>query len=70
MTGDTTVKKAIYNLGGPKLAGKLLDVSTSTIGKWIRSGVIPNLEKAKLVAQESGFSLTSLRPRFEQQASV
>ena len=66
MTDELAVKKAIFNLGGIKLAGQFLQVSTSTIGKWTRNGVIPNLEKAKLVARESGFSLASLRPIFEQ----
>jgi transcriptional regulator with XRE-family HTH domain len=68
MTDELAVKKAIFNIGGVKLAGKFLGVSASTIGKWSRNGVIPNLEKAKLVAQESGLSLASLRPRFEQTA--
>lgn len=70
MMGDKAVKKAIFNMGGPKIAGQSLQVSTSTIGKWIRSGVIPNLEKAKRVAEASGFDLYLLRPRFEQKASV
>lgn len=68
MRDELAVKKAIFNMGGAKMAGQFLDVSTSAIGKWARNGVIPNLEKAQLVAQESGFSLASLRPRFEQKA--
>lgn len=66
MRDELAVKKAIFNMGGVKLAGQFLQVSTSTIGKWTRNGVIPNLEKARLVAQQSGFALASLRPRFEQ----
>lgn len=65
MERNGAVKMAIHNMGGTKHAGA---VSVSTIGKWIRNGVIPNMTKAELVAQESGFSLASLRPRFEQKA--
>lgn len=68
MTDEFAIKKAIFNMGGIKVASQFLRVSPSTVGKWSRNGVIPNLAKAKLVAQESGISLASLRPRFEQQA--
>ena len=66
MTKNTAVKMAIFNIGGATIASRYLNVSTSTIANWIRNGVIPNIEKAKLVAGESGFDLTLLRPRFEQ----
>ena len=61
-----TIKKAIFNMGGPKIAGRELRVSTSTLGKWARNGVIPNLEKAQQVAKASGFELSLLRPVFKQ----
>jgi hypothetical protein len=66
MTRDKAVKKAIFNMGGPKLAGSDLQVSTSTISKWIRNGVIPKLDQARKVASASGFDIALLRPRFEQ----
>ena len=66
MTGNQEIRKAIYNMGGPGIAAASLEVSTSAIGKWIRNGKIPNLNIAKRVAKESGFSLESLRPVYGQ----
>jgi hypothetical protein len=65
MGKNEEIKKAIFNMGGPKIAGANLQVSTSTISKWIRNGIIPNLVIARRVADESGFDVASLRPRFE-----
>jgi hypothetical protein len=70
MIRSEEVKKAIFNMGGPKIASAQLQVSTSTISKWVRKGVIPNLDKARKVAEASGFSLCSLRPRYEQEADM
>lgn len=70
MDRNEEIKKAIFNMGGPKIAGQDLKVSTSTIGKWIRKGCIPNLDKARQVAAASGFDLLSLRPRYEQKVSM
>ncbi|MGZ3239367.1 MAG: hypothetical protein ACXWJK_03125 [Burkholderiaceae bacterium] len=67
---QSDIKKAIYNMGGLKIASGELAVSTSAISKWIRNGVIPNLQKAKLVAEKSGFDLNTLRPPYEQVAVV
>lgn len=63
---SNAVRRAIFNMSGPKLAGITLQVSTSAIGKWSRNSLIPNLEKAKRVADASGIELSLLRPRFEQ----
>jgi len=68
MKKNEEIKKAIFNMGGPKLASVQLQVSTSTISKWIHKGVIPKLDKAKIVAMESGFDVALLRPRYEQKA--
>lgn len=68
MKTNEEIKKAIFNMGGPKIAGRRLAVSTSTIAKWIRQGAIPNLEKAEQVAHASGFDVASLRPPYEQKA--
>lgn len=68
MKKSEEIRKAIFNMGGPKLAAENLQVSTSTISKWIRNGVIPNLNQAEKVAEASGFNLSSLRPRYEQKA--
>jgi predicted site-specific integrase-resolvase len=70
MMRNEEIRKAIFNMGGPKIASAELQVSTSTIGKWIRNGVIPNLDKAKKVAEASGFALTLLRPRYQQETSM
>jgi DNA invertase Pin-like site-specific DNA recombinase len=60
------IKRAIFNMGGTKLAAQSLQISPSTIGKWLRNGVIPNLEKARVVAEESGFEVSILRPPYKQ----
>jgi hypothetical protein len=65
MTKNEEIKQAIYNMGGPKIAGRTLRVSTSAIGKWIRNGRIPNLDLAQRVSTASGFPLAILRPRYE-----
>lgn len=70
MKNSTEIKKAIFNMGGPKIAGLHLRVSTSTISKWIRNGIIPNLNKAQQVSEASGFDVTVLRPRYEQEESI
>jgi transposase len=67
MKNSEVIRKAVFNMGGPKRASKVLNVSISTIGKWVRKGVIPNLDKAMEVSKASGFKLTLLRPRFEQE---
>lgn len=64
---SSDIKKAISNMGGATRAGNVLQVSTNTVHKWIRNGVIPNIVKAKRVAEESGFDLWSLRPRYIQE---
>jgi len=66
MTSTETIKRAIHNMGGPTRAGIQLQVSTNTVHKWVRKGVIPKLEIAEQVAAASGFDLALLRPRFEQ----
>ncbi|MFZ6772435.1 hypothetical protein ACO0LB_06915 [Undibacterium sp. SXout7W] len=66
MKNQEVIRKAIFNMGGTKIAASSLRVSPSTIGKWTRNGVIPNLEKARLVAKQSGFKLNTLRPPFKQ----
>ncbi|MES2025269.1 MAG: hypothetical protein V4448_06915 [Pseudomonadota bacterium] len=68
MKNNTEIQKAIFNMGGPKIAGLHLQVSTSTISKWVRNGIIPNLNKAQQVSEASGFPLETLRPRFETEA--
>ena len=60
------VKKAIFNMGGRAIASKHLRVSVSTVGKWIRNGVIPNLIKAREVSKASGFGVETLRPQYKQ----
>ena len=53
-------------MGGATLAGMKLQVGANTIHKWIKKGAIPRLDKAEIVAKESGFAVTLLRPRYEQ----
>ena len=65
MTNQPEVFKAIFNIGGPTIAARELNVSTSTVFKWVRNGVIPNLDIANKVAELSGFSVEVLRPKYE-----
>lgn len=66
METSQVVKQAIHNMGGATLAGMKLQVGANTIHKWVKKGVIPRLDKAEIVAKESGFDVALLRPRFEQ----
>jgi transcriptional regulator with XRE-family HTH domain len=68
MNRSETIKRAVFNMGGRKIAGITLQVSTSTISKWIRNGVIPSLDKAKQVAEISGFDVALLRPYYTREA--
>jgi hypothetical protein len=65
MTSQIKIHKAIFNMGGTKIAARELNVSTSAVAKWIRNGSIPNLDIANKVAAMSGFSVEVLRPRYE-----
>ena len=65
MTNQSEIFKAIFNMGGPKIAARELNVSASAVFKWIRNGSIPNLDIANRVAELSGFSVDVLRPRYE-----
>lgn len=67
MNSNEVIKKAVYNLGGATKAANKLLVSTNTVHKWVRNGVIPNLDLAMQVAQLSGFEVGLLRPRYKQQ---
>lgn len=70
MNRNEVIKQAIFNMGGPKIAATELKVTPGAISKWVRNGVIPNLRRAERVANASGFSLASLRPRYEQKANI
>ncbi|MCI2810408.1 hypothetical protein [Eoetvoesiella caeni] len=70
MNRHEEIKKAIFNMGGLKIAASTLNVTPGAISKWVRNGVIPNLHKAEHVANASGFDLASLRPRYEQKANI
>jgi len=65
MTSKIEIQKAVFNMGGTKIAARELNVSTSCINKWMRNGVIPNLDIANKVAELSGFPVKALRPRYE-----
>jgi hypothetical protein len=70
MNTSEVIKQAIFNMGGPTLAANKLQVSTNTVHKWVRNGVIPNLDIATQVSAASGFNVSILRPCYEQQAEV
>jgi hypothetical protein len=70
MERSEMIRKAIFNMGGPKIAGRKLRVGVSTISNWVRQGCIPNLERAMFVAEGSGFDVNLLRPRFDPNVMV
>jgi hypothetical protein len=70
METSQAVKMAIFNMGGATLAGMKLQVGTNAVHKWCKRNFIPRLDKAEIVARESGFDVALLRPRHEQQVVV
>ena len=59
---ENHVQKAVDTVGGPTFASNLLAVSNACIHKWIKAERIPNIDKAKKLAQLSKVDLTKLRP--------
>lgn len=59
---ENYVQRAVAKAGGPTMVSNLLSVSNGAIHKWINSQRIPNLDKAKKLAELSKVALEKLRP--------
>lgn len=55
------VRMAINILGGPKRTAELLHVTATTVQNWLRKKNVPNIEKAKSLAELTGLSIFDLR---------
>lgn len=59
---ENHVQKAITKAGGPTMVSNQLSVSNGAIHKWINAQRIPNLDKAKKLAELSKVEVEKLRP--------
>lgn len=55
------VREAVAKVGGPTFASNHLGVSNGCIHKWIAAARVPNINKARQLAQLSGLELEKLR---------
>lgn len=56
------VQKAVDKVGGPTMVSNHLAVSNGAVHKWINTQRIPNLDKAKKLAELSKVAVEKLRP--------
>lgn len=57
------IKAAIDLLGGPTKASNTLGVSNGTIHAWIKLGRISDIDKARMVSEQTGCDLNILREK-------
>lgn len=55
------IKIAVDRIGGPTKVAHTCSVSNATVHNWISSGRIPNIDKANIVAKETGIDVQLLR---------
>lgn len=55
------VKRAVGLVGGPTKVAHKLGVSNATVHTWIKQQRVPNIDKAKMLAEASGIELQRLR---------
>lgn len=58
---ENHVKKAVAKAGGPTFTSNHLNVSNGCVHKWIKAGRVPNIVKARQLAELSGVTLDKLR---------
>jgi len=58
---ENHVRIAVDRVGGPTKAANLVSVSNATIHNWLKAARIPNIDKARIVAKESGIDVSLLR---------
>jgi hypothetical protein len=55
------VRTAVDRIGGPTKTAHSASVSNATVHLWLKSGRIPNIDKARIVAKEAGMDAQLLR---------
>lgn len=58
---QNTVRLAVDRLGGPTKAAHACNVSNATVHNWLNSQHVPNIDKAKLLAQLASVDVNDLR---------
>lgn len=56
------VKLAVRKAGGPTKVSNLLSVSNGTVHNWMKQGRVSDIDKARALAKESGYSVEEVRP--------
>jgi len=59
------VRIAVEKIGGATKAAHLAAVSNATVHNWLNAQRIPNIDKAGIIAKESGVDVHLLRERNE-----
>jgi len=60
-TTQNAVRLAVERIGGPTKASNACGVSNATIFNWINTQRVPNIDKARLLAQLAEISVHDLR---------
>ena len=58
---ENYVQKAVNKAGGPTMVSNILGISNGAIHKWINAQRVPNLDKARKLAELSKVTLEKLR---------
>lgn len=58
---ENHVRSAVAKVGGPTFTSNSLGVSNGCVHKWIKAGRVPNIAKARQLAELSGIELEKLR---------
>lgn len=59
---ENYVEKAVAKVGGPTMTSNLLSVSNGAVHKWINARKVPNIHKARQLAELSKIPVEKLRP--------
>jgi predicted site-specific integrase-resolvase len=58
---ENFVRTAVDRIGGPTRTATLVAVSNATIHAWLKNGRIPNIDKARAVANAAEMDVQMLR---------
>lgn len=59
---ENSVRIAVSRIGGVTKASNLLGVSNGAVHKWLKAERVPNIDKAKQIAELSKVAVEKLRP--------
>ncbi len=59
---ENHIRKAVDLVGGPTYASNLCGVSNACVHRWIQIERVPNIDKARKLAELSGIDLLKVRP--------